>query len=313
MFQTFLIMLREGVEASLVVGILVGYLVRSGHRDRLQAVWIGVAAAAALSLGAGFVLMVITDNLDTHQLQEAFGGVMSIVAVGFVTWMVFWMRSQSHTLKGELTGQMENAVGMGPVAIGLCGFFAVAREGLETALFLWPTFKSAGSGAGPTIGALLGLVAAVLIGVLVYRGAVKLNLGTFFRVTGAALVVIASGVLAYGVHDLQEAGYLGGGQHVAFDISAQMPPSSWYGTLVKGIFNISPKMSWLEVAAYFGYLIPTMYLFLRPVRRKSPTPSGPSASAPPEPTAEQTAELAAEPAAEPSAESSAAVESTAAV
>lgn len=265
MFQTFLIMLREGVEASLVVGILVGYLVRSGHRERMHAVWLGVSAAVVLSLGAGVVLTEVTDSFDTFKLQETFGGVMSVVAVGFVTWMVFWMRTQARSLRGELNRSMDKAVAMGPVSVALCGFVAVGREGLESALFLWPTFRAAGSGIAPTIGAVLGLVVAVTIGYLVYRGALSLNLATFFRITGAALVVIAAGVLAYGMHDLQEAGYLGGIEHLAFDVSAQIPPDSWYGTLLKGIFNISPAMTWVEVGAYCAYLVPTMILFLRPV------------------------------------------------
>ena len=142
MYQTFLIMLREGLEASLVVGILVGYLVRTGHRERLGAVWTGVGSAVAISLLAGLVLNLVFSGLDTFALQETFGGVMSIVAVGFVTWMVFWMRSQSHRLKGELTGQLDRAVGMGPRAVAACAFVAVSREGLETALFLWPVFRS---------------------------------------------------------------------------------------------------------------------------------------------------------------------------
>ena len=275
MIQTFLIMLREGVEASLVVGILVGYLVRTGHSERLKAVWVGVGAAAALSLGAGFLLSVVTNNLDTFKLQETFGGVMLLIAVAFVTWMVFWMRTQSRNIKGELHDQMHEAISMGALSVGLCGFIAVGREGLESALFLWPTFRAAGSdaGAGPTIGAVLGLAAAILIGYLLYKGGLHLNLGLFFKLTGAALVVIAAGVLAYGIHDLQEAGYLGGMNHLAFDVREQIPPSSWYGTLLKGIFNISPQMSWFEVISYLAYLIPTMVLFLRPLHPSGPTES----------------------------------------
>lgn len=270
MFQTFLIMLREGLEASLVVGILVGYLVRTGHRERLPQVWTGVGTAAGMSLAAGFLLAVVFDGLDTFKMQETFGGVMSIVAVCFVTWMVFWMRRQSHLLKGELTGALDRAIALGPVAVVACSFIAVGREGLESALFLWPLFRSAGSGVAPSVGAVLGLGVAITCGWLIYVGSVRLNLATFFRFTGAALVVVAAGVLAYGIHDLQEASILPGLQNLAFDVSEQMPGSSWYGTIVKGIFNISPQMTWLEVTAYLAYLVPTMLLFVRPVRAVRP-------------------------------------------
>ncbi|MFN8036911.1 MAG: iron uptake transporter permease EfeU [Acidimicrobiia bacterium] len=267
MLQTFLIMLREGLEAALVVGILVGYLVRTDKRTLLPQVWIGVATAAALSLAAGFLLTIVFEGLDTFRLQEAFGGTMSIVAVSFVTWMIFWMRRQSHLLKGEITGQLDRAVTFGSVAVVGCAFLAVGREGLESALFLWPLFREAGSGIAPSIGAVLGLGVAIACGWLFYRGAVRLNLSTFFRVTGAALIVVAAGVLAYGIHDLQEASVLPGLHSIAFDVSEQMPASSWYGSIVKGIFNVSPQMTWLELAAYFLYLVPTMFLFARPVRR----------------------------------------------
>jgi high-affinity iron transporter len=152
-------------------------------------------------------------------------------------------------------------------------FLAVGREGLETALFLWPAIQAAGSGAGPVAGASLGIVTATVFGWLLYRGSVHLNLATFFKVTGAGLIVVAAGVLAYGFHDLQEAGVLGGLNSLAFDVSRQIPPSSWYGTLLKGVLNFSPATTWLELAAYFGYLIPTMFLFFRPGSSPTTVPS----------------------------------------
>jgi high-affinity iron transporter len=266
MFQTFLITLREGLEASLVVGILIGFLVRSGNRNQLRNAWIGVGAAVALSLAAGFALTFVFTELDSFRLQEAFGGIMSIIAVIFVTCMVFWMRAQSRSLKGELSDRLGNAVAIGGIAVTVTTFVAVAREGLETALFLWPTFNAVGSGAGPTIGAVIGLAVAIGIGVLIYKGSVRLNLATFFKVTGVLLIIVAAGVLAYGFHDLQEANLIGGGQNYAFDVSSAIPATSWYGTLLKGIFNFSPQMTWVEVIIYFAYLVPTMALFLRPVR-----------------------------------------------
>jgi high-affinity iron transporter len=284
MFQNFLIGLREGIEASLVVGILVAYLVKTGHRDRLPAVWLGIGLAVGLSLSVGALLTFGSSELS-FEAQETFAGFMSILAVGFVTWMVFWMRSQSKNLKAELHHKMDSALAMGAGALAIASFVAVGREGLETALFLWPTMRANGNGAGPALGAVLGIGTAVVVGWLIYRKSVSFNLATFFRWTGAALVVVAAGVLAYGVHDLQEAGVLPGLDNIAFDVSAQIPPSSWYGTLLKGIFNFSPKSTWLQVYVYVGYLVPVMFLFLRPTRSSAPAPAASTTTAPSAPTA----------------------------
>ncbi len=269
MLQNFLIGSREGLEASLVVSILVAYLVKSGARDRLAAVWLGVAAAVGSSLAFGAVVTFGSGSMS-QEAQEGFGGTLSVVAVVFVTWMVFWMRSQAHTLKGDLQGRLDEAVAMGTTAVAIMAFISVGREGLETALFLWPTLQANGGGAEPLIGAVLGLASAIVIGFLFYRGTVKLNLANFFRFTGGALILVAAGVLAYGLHDLQEAGILPGLNTIAWDIHEQIPASSWYGSLLKGIFNFSPEPSWLEVVAYFSYLISVMALFLRPVVQREP-------------------------------------------
>ncbi|MEO6629717.1 MAG: iron uptake transporter permease EfeU [Aquihabitans sp.] len=265
MLQTFLTGLREGLEAALVVSILLTFLIRGEHRDRIPALWAGVATAVVLSMGFGALLHFSSANMS-FTAREAFGGTLSIVAVGFVTWMVFWMRRAAHTLKGELSGRMESAVEMGSTAVALAALLAVGREGLETALFIYPTFQAQGSGAGPAIGAVLGLATAVAIGFLIYRGTVHLNLGTFFRYTGVALIVIAAGVLAYGVHDLQEAAILPGIDNLAWDIKG-WEVTSWYGAIIKGVFNLGPQMTVLEVITYMAYLVPTMFLFLRPVAR----------------------------------------------
>jgi high-affinity iron transporter len=262
--QTFLTGLREGLEAALVVSILMSFMVRSGHRDRIPALWAGVAAAVVISFGFGALLHYTSANMS-FEAQEAFGGILSIVAVGFVTWMVFWMRRAARTLKGELHDKMSAAVEIGTIGVFTAALLAVGREGLETALFLYPTFQAQGAGAGPAVGALLGILTAVVMGVLLYRGVVSMNLAVFFKVTGAALIVIAAGVLAYGVHDLQEAGILPGIDTLAWDVDG-WEITSWYGALLKGIFNLGPQMTVLEVIVYAGYLIPTMTLFLRPVR-----------------------------------------------
>ena len=261
MFANFLIGLREGLEAALVVSILIAYLVKSDRRDLTRYVWMGVAGAVALSLAVGASLTYGSRSLS-FEAQEAFGGFMSILAVGLVTWMIFWMARRARYLKGELQAQLDRAASAGRWALVLMAFVAVAREGLETALFLWSAVQSTGGGTAPLSGAALGLATAVVLGWLIYMGALRLNLATFFTWTGAGLVVVAAGVLAYGVHDLQEAGILPGLNTLAFDVSEAIPPSSWYGTLLKGIFNFSPATTTLELAAWLLYVIPTMTLFL---------------------------------------------------
>jgi high-affinity iron transporter len=268
-FPTFLIGLREGLEASLVVGILVAYLVKSGNGHRLRPIWGGIALAIGISLAFGALLQFTSAELS-FKAQEAFGGFASLLAVAFVTWMVFWMRRTARFLKTELHGRLDTALTLGPLALALTAFVAVGREGLETALFLWAAVQSAEQSATPITGAVLGLLTAVALGYLLYQRAVHLNLKTFFTWTGAGLIVVAAGVFAYGVHDLQEAGILPGLNTLAFDVSEQVPPSSWYGTLLKGIFNFSPKTSVLEAIAWVSYVVPVLFLFFRPTASAGP-------------------------------------------
>lgn len=278
MFANFLIGLREGLEAALIVGILVAYLVRVGRTERLRPLWIGVGMAVALSLAAGAILTFTQHGLDTFKAQETFGGVMSIVAVGFVTWMIFWMRRTSRGMREELQGRLDAALSGGAGAIVLTAFIATAREGLETALFVWSAAKATGTTAAPIVGAGLGIAVAVVLGWMLYRRALHLNLAKFFTWTGAGLIVVAAGVLAYGIHDLWEAELLSGGifETRAFDLSAQIPPSSWYGTLLKGTINFRPDPSWAEVIAWSTYLVITMTLFFRAPRASTPAPAVPS-------------------------------------
>jgi high-affinity iron transporter len=245
-----LIGLREGLEAALVVAILMAYLVKSGRPGQRRWLWAGVAAAVLLSLGVGAALTYTSRTL-TFTAQEAFGGFASLLAVALVTWMVFWMRRASRGLRGELHGQVDRALGsgVGGRAVAVVGFVAVGREGLETALFLWSATQAAGTTATPLLGAAAGLALAALAGWLFYRGALRLNLGVFFRWSGAALVVVAAGLLAYGVHDLQEAGVLPGLDVLAFDVSAAIPPESWYGVLLKGTVGFTPATTWLQALA----------------------------------------------------------------
>ncbi|AUY53299.1 iron uptake transporter permease EfeU [Streptomyces sp. CB01881] len=260
MFGNYLIGLREGLEASLVVCILIAYLVKTDRKDKLAPVWGGITAAVVLSMAFGAVLQFGSSQL-TFEAQEALGGTLSILSVGLVTWMVFWMRRTARHLKTELHGKLDAALAMGTVALVVTSFLAVGREGLETALFIWSAVQATNDGYNPVIGAALGLLTSVVLGWLFYRGALKINLAKFFTWTGAMLVVVAAGVLAYGVHDLQEAGWFGGLHDLAFDVSSTIPKDSWYGTLLKGVFNFQPDPTVLQLAVWAAYLIPTLAFF----------------------------------------------------
>jgi high-affinity iron transporter len=275
MLANFLIGLREGLEAALIVSILVAYLVKSGRSQFLPRIWLGVAIAVAVSLAFGAILTFGPRGL-TFEAQELIGGLLSIIAVGFVTWMIFWMAKAARSMSGQLRSQVDRASDARPWSLVVVAMLAVGREGLETALFLWAATQAASRGAGtgtsPLLGAALGLLLAVGLGYGIYRGALKINLTRFFTWTGVFLILVAGGVLAYGVHDLQEAGVLPGLNNLAFDVSAAVPPTSWYGTLLKGIFNFSPATTVLEAAAWLLYVIPTMTLFLLRVRQRSSVP-----------------------------------------
>ncbi len=271
MLANYLIGLREGLEASLVIGILIAYIVRTGRRDLLGAVWTGVGVAAAVSLAVGAALTLGPRGLS-FTAQETIGGALSIVAVGLVTWMIFWMGKTARFLKRHLEDGLEKAIALGKGAIIALALVAVGREGLETTLFLWAGIQAAGSTSAPITGAVLGLATAVALGYLIYRGAIRINLRVFFQWTGLFLIVVAAGVLAYGIHDLQEAGVLPGSETLAFDVTATIPPGSFAGTLLKGIFNFSPASTVLEVIAWVSYLVPTVWLFSRMAFARAPRP-----------------------------------------
>ncbi len=272
MLANFLIGLREGLEAALVVSILIAYLVKTDRRHLLSRVWAGVGIAVAVSLAFGAALTFGPRGL-TFEAQELIGGALSFVAVVFVTWMIFWMARTARSLSGQLRAAIEHAADARPWSLAVVALLAVGREGLETAIFLWAATQAATRGTGssvePLAGAALGLAVAAALGYLIYRGAVRINLSRFFTVTGVFLIVVAAGVLAYGVHDLQEARLLPGLHTLAFDVSAQVPPTSWYGTLLKGVFNFSPATTVLEAVAWIGYVGPVLTLFVLGARQRS--------------------------------------------
>jgi len=262
----FLIGLREGLEAALVVGILIAYVTKLGRRDVLPRIWMGVALAVLLSLGLGAVLTFGAYGLS-FEAQELIGGLLSIVATAFVTWMIFWMLRAARGLSRELRSEVDSHLSGAGWGLVLVAFLAVGREGIETALFIWAAVQASGSTTFPLIGAALGILVAIVLGWLIYRGVLRINLTKFFTYTGVFLIIVAGGVLAYGVHDLQEAGFLPGLNNLAFNVSAVIPPDSWYGTLLKGIFNFSPATTWLEAIAWVAYVVPVLTIFITDVRR----------------------------------------------
>ena len=281
MLANYLIGLREGLEASLVVSILVAYLVKTDRRELLPRIWLGVGIAVFVALSFGFALFYGPRGL-TFEAQEAIGGSLSIVAVGLVTWMIFWMARVARSLSGELRGQIDAAADGRWFALVLVAILAVGREGLETALFLWSATEAVSRDTDatwqPLVGAALGIATAVVLGWLLYRGAISINLSRFFTWTGAFLILVAGGVLSYGVHDLQEAGILPGLNDLAWDVSDTIDPTSWYATLLKGVFNFSPQTTVLEAVVWVLYVVPVMALFLLAFRRRTSTPVSAPAS-----------------------------------
>ena len=279
MFANYMIGLREGLEAALIIAILVAYLVKLGQREALPRLWAGVLLALGLSVVFGALLTFTGANLS-DEAQENFAGAMSLVAVGLITWMIFWMAFHARHIKGHLQGEVDKALAKSSWAIAIVGFIAVAREGLETALFLFAGAQSSGeTGATPLVGALLGIATAVVIGLLLYRGALKLNLSSLFMWTGALLVVIAAGVLRYGVHELQETGVLPGKDNYVLDLTGSIDPAGLVASLVRAFFNVVPAMTALEIIAWALYIAVVMPLFFWVIRRNK-RPSVSQASAP---------------------------------
>ncbi|AMG84288.1 MULTISPECIES: iron uptake transporter permease EfeU [Microbacterium] len=302
MLATFLIGLREGLEAALVVGILVAYLRRLGRRDALPKMWAGVGLAIALALGIGAILTFGAYEL-TFQAQELIGGGLSLVAVAMVTWMIFWMQRAGRTMKATLEGGIDRALTVGGLwALIAIGFVSVAREGIETTLLLWSMVQSFGDAPSALVGALLGLSVAVVLGWLISRGALRLDLRRFFAWTGGFLVIVAAGVLAYALMDLQEAGALPGPFTAAapldpvtgavavgaagfpfgwaFDVSAAIAPGGALASVLQATVGFMPAMTWLQVLAWGLYILVVGGLYLRGLRSARPSTRGASAATP---------------------------------
>lgn len=274
MLSTFIIALREGLEAALIVGILVAYIVRTDRRHFLKPLWTGVALAIGASLALGGVLSFTSAEL-TERGEEYFAGITSFIAVGLVTWMVFWMKRTARTLRTELHGKVDNALVGGPISLALVAFFAVAREGLETALFIYTNFKTVGAASTATIGLVLGLGLAVVLGYLIYNRSVKLNLSKFFTVTGVALIIVAAGVLSYGVHEFQELGFIPGPDDFLWDVTPWIAKESVLASLLSGTIGFDTTTSFIQFFAWAAYLVVVLVPYL--AKGKPATPAAPKA------------------------------------
>lgn len=269
MFGSGLIGLREGLETGIVVMILVAFLVKAERRDALKWVWLGVGIAVAMVAIIFFVIHYGTSTV-TGLTAEVIAGVASLVAVAIVTAMVLWMRTAAKNMSGELRSGMERALTVGPIAVLTLSFFAVGREGVETALLMVGYAENTNGSLWPLLGLLLGIVVAAIVTVFLYFGAIRIDFAKFFKYTGVFLIVVAAGILGYGIRALQIGGILPGGGSVAFDITAHYDASSWYGTVLAGIFNFRPEPTVLQAIGWAAYIVIVLFLFLRPVRVPEP-------------------------------------------
>lgn len=265
MLANFLIGLREGLEASLIVGILIAFAVKADRRDLIGRIWTGVGAAIAVSLGTGAaIFFVLSESGDA--IQPIIVGSMSILAAVLLTWMIFWMAKTARNLKGSLEGSMQEGLSKGGLAIAVIAFSAVVREGVETALFIWASMNSTGDGL-PALGtAFVGIAVAVILGWVIYRGLLRINLGIFFQWTSVILIIVAAGIMAYGVHEFQEVGFLPAGAPV-YDATAWLGKETIIGSLLYGLFSYRANPSLLELITWALYLVPTLTIFVTSTRR----------------------------------------------
>jgi len=279
MGATFVIALREGIEAALIVSIVLAYLKQLDASGRSRLVWWGAILAALLSVAVGTGVFAAGAEFE-GTAEQLFEGLVTLAAVGVLTWMIFWMRRQGSRIRSELQEKVDTALVAGGFALAGLSFFAVLREGVETALFIYAAAKgtavegaAVAAPASQVVGALLGLTLAVILGVLLYRGGIRMNLRSFFRVTGLILIVVAAGLFAFALHELQEAGWLPFLESHAFDISASLPDDGGVGAILRGLLGYHAAPSWLEVSGWVGYLAVVGGSFLRtpkPVTKSRP-------------------------------------------
>src|SRR3954451_21698800 len=278
MIPTFVITLREGVEASLIIGIIAAFLVKEGRRDAMRQMWLGIGIAVALCIGVAVLLEVVGQQLPQKE-QEGLETIVGLIAVSAVTYIIVWMRRHARGIKAQLEGDAASALATGStLALVGMAFLAVLREGFETSVFLLAAFQDAADTTAAGAGAVLGLVAAIAIGLGLYRGGVRINLTRFFRFTGLILVFVAAGLLASAAHTGHEAGWINSFQSQALDLTWLVQPGTVPGALLTGMLGLQPTPTQIEVAVYLLYAVPMALYVLWPDRlrrrRASGAPSG---------------------------------------
>lgn len=261
MVSSLLVGLREGLEASVIVAILIAYLAKRDLRSYIPRVWLGVFAAVVVSLGAA-TLLYATSNELSDTSAEIFEGVTSVLAAGLITWLTFWMANHARAMKSELHSKVDAALTGSSYALVGVAFFAVLREGLETAIFMFPNSQVAGSALQSFIGLWIGLSISVTVGFAIYKGVIKLNLGKVFSVVGALLIVVAAGVLNYGIHEFQEAGVIGFGTDIALDTTGFIATDGLVGSLLRGFLSYRGSASVLEVFVWITFMAVVGSLYL---------------------------------------------------
>lgn len=268
MLANFLIGLREGLEAALVVGILIAYLKKIGQAERTRVIWAGVFTAIAAATAFGSFFTISSFKLEGNA-EPFVSGTLSVIAGGLITWMILWLAKKARFLKQELEGAMDRAIATGTGSLFALAFFSVGREGLETAIFIWNgalATETTAAKTSPTtvvIGTLLGLAVSALLGWFLYLGSLKINLGKFFRYSGMALVLVAGGMFSYAIHEFQEIKLLPGDSSKLFDISGVISEEGLLGSVLKGGLNFTPTPSVLQALVWAAYVIPVGYTFFK--------------------------------------------------
>src|SRR3954453_23020739 len=268
MLPSFVIGLREGIEAALIVGIIASFLRQEGRRDALRPMWLGVAAAVAICVAAGALLELLDEELPQRG-QEGLETVVGVAAIGIVSFMIVWMRRHARGLSGRLRENARSALASGSTAaLVAMAFFAVIREGLETVVFLLAVFQNADEPVTAGGRALLGIARAPAIGFAIYSGGVRVNLARFFRITGFVLVLVAAGLVASALHTAHEAGWLDAGQGHALDLTWLVVPGSWTSALLTGMLGWQPQPTHIELIGYLVFLVPAAAYVLWPSRAR---------------------------------------------
>ena len=280
MVGSLLIFAREGIEGTLICSILLTFLASAGRRDLFRFVFLGAGSAVVLAVAAGVVLWVVTRNAFINSTAQAWfeTGVFA-VAVGVLTYMTFWMRRHSRTMGRELREKVSGVVSGGSgIALALIAFVTVGREAIETVIFLLAIAYQS-SPLQLVIGALIGLAIALAVSVAMYRVGLRINLRRFFAVVGSLLMVVAAGLLADAVQNLQGLGVLPGGAMTLWNVRRALPDDTGIGDVLHGLVGYSASPTVLQAILWAGFLAVGLTLFLRPVRRRVPAPPSAPAAA----------------------------------